>query len=99
MSEMSEKISKAEVLHVADLARLELTDMEIIRMTEQMNNILGYMETLGRLDTTDIEPTTNAIQLYNVFRPDEIKESLDREQGLSNAPRSEGVSFIVPKVI
>ncbi len=96
---MSEKISEAEVLHVADLARLELTEPEMTRMTEQMNNILSYVETLGRLDTTDIEPTTHAIQVTNVFRSDEIKDSLDRKRGLSNAPRTDGVSFIVPKVI
>ncbi len=96
---MSEKISKAEVLHVADLARLELTESEIALMTEQMNSILSYMETLGRADTADIEPTTHAIRLSNVFRPDTVKESMDRELGLSNAPRTDGISFVVPKVI
>lgn len=96
---MSEKISEGEVLHVAELARLELTDSEILLMTEQMNQILNYVETLNELNTTDIEPTTHAIQLQNVFRPDEVEESLDRELGLSNAPRSDGVHFIVPKVI
>ncbi len=96
---MSEKITPAEVQHVADLARLELTESEMVRMTEQMNQILNYMETLNQLDTLGIEPTTHAIQLQNVFRPDETRESMDRDLGLSNAPHSDGVNFIVPKVI
>ncbi len=96
---MSEKISEAEVLHVADLARLELTEGEMIRMTEQMNQILSYVETLNELETGSVEPTTHAIQLQNVFRSDQVMESLDREIGLSNAPQSDGANFIVPKVI
>lgn len=96
---MREKISETEVLRVAELARLELTEAEKTRMTEQMNQILNYMETLNELETEGIEPMTHAIQLQNVFRPDEVKESLERELGLSNAPQSDGVNFIVPKVI
>lgn len=96
---MSEKITREEVRHVANLARLDLLDAEEARMTEQMNDILGYMDKLNELDTTDIPATTHAIELRNVFRADETVPSLDRELALSNAPQSDGVSFIVPKVI
>ena len=96
---MKEKISRKEVRHVADLARLELADHEEALMTEQMNQILGYMDKLNELDTTNIPATTHAIQLQNVFRPDVENESLEREHALANAPESDGVSFIVPKVI
>jgi len=96
---MKEKISREEVRHVANLARLELAEREEIRMTEQMNRILGYMDKLNELDTANVPATTHAIQLQNVFRPDAVRESLDREQALANAPENDGVSFIVPKVI
>jgi aspartyl-tRNA(Asn)/glutamyl-tRNA(Gln) amidotransferase subunit C len=96
---MSEKISREEVRHVANLARLELTEVEEVRMTEQMNQILSYMEKLNELDTADVPAMTHAIQLHNVFRPDEVVESLNREHALMNAPQSDGVSFIVPKII
>ena len=96
---MKEKISREEVRHVATLARLELTEDEEKRMTDQMNDILTYMDKLNELDTRNIPPTTHATQLENVFRPDEVTESLDRERALANAPQSDGVHFVVPKVI
>lgn len=96
---MAEKISKDEVRHVASLARLDLSDDEEMRMTEQMNNILSYMEKLGELDTKGVSATTHAVELGNVFRPDEVTPSIERERALSNAPESDGVSFVVPKII
>ena len=96
---METKISREEVRHVANLARLDLTEQEELRMTEQMNNILSYMEKLNELDTSDISATTHAIQLENVFRQDKIICSLDRAQTLANAPESDGANFVVPKVI
>jgi len=96
---MNEKISREEVRHVADLARLELSEQEELRMTEQMNQILGYMDQLNELNTEGVSPTTHAIELRNVFREDEVRESLPREQALANAPQSDGVNFLVPKVI
>jgi len=95
---MREKITRSEVQHVAKLARLALTDQEEGLMTDQINNILSYMDKLNELDTTGIEPTTHAIQLQNVFRPDQVAPSLDRQTALGNAPRHDGVSFVVPKV-
>ncbi len=96
---MREKISREEVRHVAQLARLELLETEEVRMTEQMNQILTYMDTLNELDTEGISPTTHAIRLQNVFRQDEVCTPLDRESALANAPETDGGSFIVPKVI
>ncbi|MBP8646263.1 MAG: Asp-tRNA(Asn)/Glu-tRNA(Gln) amidotransferase subunit GatC [Syntrophobacteraceae bacterium] len=96
---MKEKISREKVRHVADLARLELSEQEELRMTEQMNRILGYMDQLNELNTEKIPPTTHAIQLQNVFREDEVQDSLPREQALANAPQTDGVNFIVPRVI
>lgn len=96
---MREKISREEVRHVAKLARLELAENEEARMTDQMNQILGYMDKLNELNTQEVSATTHAIQRQNVFRADEVRDSLERDRALSNAPESDGVSFIVPKVI
>jgi aspartyl-tRNA(Asn)/glutamyl-tRNA(Gln) amidotransferase subunit C len=96
---MSEKITREEVRHVAKLARLEQSEAEEERMTGQMNQILGYMDKLNELDTAGVAATTHAIQLHNVFRPDEVVPSLDRGESLGNAPETDGVNFVVPKVI
>jgi len=84
---------------VALLARLELSEAEEERMTGQMNSILEYMGKLNELDTKDVPPTTHAIELQNVFRPDLVQPSLDRKDSLANAPGTDGVNFVVPKVI
>ena len=96
---MDAKITRQEVRHVALLARLELSEAEEERMTGQMNGILQYMEKLNELETKDVEPTTHAIQLQNVFRPDSVQGSLDRKDSLANAPGTDGVNFVVPRVI
>ena len=96
---MSEKITREEVRHVAKLARLEQSEAEEERMTGQMNQILGYMDKLNELDTAGVSATTHAIQLQNVFRPDEANASLDRDRALANAPETDGTNFVVPKVI
>ncbi len=96
---MSAKITRDEVRHVAKLARLELSEAEEERMTGQMNGILEYMDKLNEIDTKGISATTHAIQLQNVFRPDDVRDSLERQEALTNAPETDGVNFIVPKVI
>ena len=96
---MDAKITRQEVRHVALLARLELSEAEEERMTGQMNSILEYMDKLNELETRDVEPTTHAIQLQNVFRPDSVQSSLDRKDSLANAPGTDGVNFVVPRVI
>ena len=95
---MATKITREEVRHVALLARLELSETEEDLMTGQINKILDYMDKLNELDTKDIEPTTHAILLENVFRADSIHDSLERRDALANAPETDGVNFVVPKV-
>lgn len=96
---MNSKITREEVQHVAKLARLELSESEEERMTGQMNGILEYMEKLNELDTKDVAPTTHATHLQNIFRPDQVRDSLDRKDSLANAPGNDGVNFVVPRVI
>ncbi len=94
-----EKISREEVRHVAELARLRLDPEEELAMTRHLNMILEYMDKLNEVDTSYVPPTTHAIPLENVFRPDQVRGSLDRDRALANAPQSDGANFVVPKVI
>ena len=92
-------LTKAEVEHVARLARLELTEIEKEEFTGQLNEILDFVEKLNELDTTNIEPTAHAIPVANVFRPDQVTPSLDLEGALSNAPDRVDNFFKVPKML
>ena len=93
------KITPQEVSHVADLARLHMSQEEIEAMTRQLDDILTYVAKLNELDTEAIVPTTHAISIVNAFRDDEMKPSLVREKALANAPQQNGESFVVPRVI
>jgi aspartyl-tRNA(Asn)/glutamyl-tRNA(Gln) amidotransferase subunit C len=92
-------LTKAEVEHVARLARLELSENEKEEFTGQLNEILDFVEKLNKLDTANIEPTAHAIPVANVFRPDQVVTSLDSELALANAPDRIGDFFKVPKTL
>lgn len=93
------KLTKEEVLHVAALARLHMDDARIDTFADQLGQILEYVETLDRLDTSDVAPTFHAVNTENAFREDIPAGHLDREAALANAPESDDGCFIVPKVI
>jgi aspartyl-tRNA(Asn)/glutamyl-tRNA(Gln) amidotransferase subunit C len=93
------KITREEVVHVARLARLNLDEKAIDLYTKQLGDILTYMDTLNRVDTKDVPPTSHAIFINNAFRDDEVQASIPVERALTNAPESEDGSFVVPKVI
>ena len=93
------KITKDEVLYVANLARLELDEAAIETYTDQLGNILEYIDTLNQVPTEGVPPTSHAISLTNAFREDVETGHLDRESALSNAPEKEDGSFTVPKVV
>ncbi|MFH0942106.1 MAG: Asp-tRNA(Asn)/Glu-tRNA(Gln) amidotransferase subunit GatC [Chloroflexota bacterium] len=92
-------ISRDEVLHIARLARLGLTEAEVDRFTEQLSHILENFEVLSQLDTTGIVPTTQAIPLKNVMKPDEVAPSLPAREVLANAPRKEAEYFRIRAVL
>lgn len=92
-------VTVKDVDHIARLAKLEFTDAEKERLTHEMNDILGHMETLNRLDTSAVEPLSHVIELQNVFRADELRPSLPTSEALKNAPDSTEEHFRVPKVI
>jgi aspartyl-tRNA(Asn)/glutamyl-tRNA(Gln) amidotransferase subunit C len=93
------KIIPQEVSHVAKLARLHMSQEEVEEMTRQLDDILTYVAKLNELDTEGVVPTTHTISIVNAFREDEVKPSLEREKTLVNAPRQNGESFVVPRVI
>ena len=92
-------IEREEVRKVSHLARLKLTDEEEKEFTTQLNSILEYFEQLSELDTTDVAPTTRAIEVTNVTRPDELQPFGEREALLSAAPDQDGDFFRVPKIL
>lgn len=92
-------ISKDEIIHIAKLAMLNLSDEEIARYTSDMQEILGYAEMINNLDTSDINETIAATEQANVFRKDEIKEFKTRDELLQNAPSQDEGMFRIPKVI
>lgn len=94
------RLSPAQVEHVADLARLALTEEEKELFREQLSSILGYAQRLQQLDTQAIPPTATVLPLQNVLRDDEVRPSLSREDVLANAPETaEGAYFRVPVVL
>ncbi len=89
-------IEREQVLHVARLARLELTEDEVERMTSELSGILDHIEALGALDLDGVEPTTHVVALENVLRTDRPAPSLDRAEALKGAPDHSDDSFRVP---
>ncbi len=92
-------VSIKEVEKIANLARLHISEDEKSKYTQQLNLILEYMEQLNQVDTSDVEPLSHPLELTNVFRPDEVQESLPVEEAIKNAPEISGNYFKVPKVI
>jgi aspartyl-tRNA(Asn)/glutamyl-tRNA(Gln) amidotransferase subunit C len=89
-------IDRAQVLHVARLARLRLSDEEVERMTGELSGILDHVDRIGNLDLEGVEPTSHVVELENVLRPDEPHQSLPREAALAPAPDPVEGTFRVP---
>ena len=92
-------LSREDVLHIALLARLGLTEEEVDKFREQLSNILENFQVLQRVDTTDVPPTAQSIPLQSVMRDDEVAPSLPQDEVLANAPRKEGEFFRVKAVL
>lgn len=92
-------ITLEQVHKVAHLARLALTPEEEQQFTTQLNGILEYVEQLSELPTDDVQPTTRAIEVVNVTRPDQAQLADNREELLSIAPDQEGDFFRVPQIL
>lgn len=93
------RITPEQVRHVAELARLDFDAGQVERLTGELNAILGYMEQLGGVDTSGVEPTAHVLGLRNVLRGDDPRPGLSNEEALANAPDPDRGHFAVPKII
>lgn len=93
------KLSREEVLHVALLAQVGLTEAEADRLSGQLSSILENFEILQQVDTSNVLPTAQAVPLQNVVRGDEVTSSLSQSEVLANAPRRDGGFFRVKAVL
>jgi aspartyl-tRNA(Asn)/glutamyl-tRNA(Gln) amidotransferase subunit C len=89
-------IEKDQVLHVAKLARLKLSDAEVETMAGELSGILEHVDRIAALDLEDVPPTSHVVELENVWRADEPRESLDRDVALASAPDPVDGAFRVP---
>jgi len=92
-------ITLDDAKHVARLARLWLDEPQLQKLTGQLESILEYVNQIGRVDVSDVEPMAHALPLHNVFREDVAKPGLPLEKVLMNAPQTDGPFFKVPKVL
>ena len=96
---MSESISREEVVYVARLARLDLTEEETALFATQLSSVIDHVAALRRLDTTGVKPTSHPLELVNVVRSDVVVPSLERAVVLAAAPASEDGKFKVPSIL
>jgi aspartyl-tRNA(Asn)/glutamyl-tRNA(Gln) amidotransferase subunit C len=93
------KMPLQEVEYIAGLARLRLTQDELLLFTKQLNNILDYMERLNEVDTEGMPPTSHVLHITNALREDIVEGSLGKKEAMENAPQRDRDFFLVPKVI
>jgi aspartyl-tRNA(Asn)/glutamyl-tRNA(Gln) amidotransferase subunit C len=92
-------LTRADVEKVALLARLDLTEAELATMTEQLAQIVGYVDLLSEVDTERVEPMAHAVEMTNVFASDVVEPSLPREVALATAPRHNDRGYLAPAVL
>ena len=92
-------LTREEVLHIAQLARVGLSEEDVATFQEQLSEILDHFETLKALDTEGVEPTSHPLSLESVMRPDEVRPSLPRDEVLANAPLADADAFRVRAVL
>ena len=83
------KLTKEDIKHTAELARIKLSDSEIEKYTKELGSVLGYVEILNEVDTKDVEDTAQVTNLENRLRVDKVEKSLERKEALSNAKDTE----------
>ena len=96
---MAERITRADVEHVAQLARLALTEEEIVSLTGELGAIVDYAAQVSALDTSDVPPTAHPFPVVNVFRPDEVRPGVPRDEVLAAAPEVQDNRFRVPRIL
>lgn len=92
-------LSDGDVRHVALLARLALDDDQVTHLRDDLNSILGHIDTISMLDLAGVEPTAHPLDVTNVWREDVVRPGLDRESALRNAPEAEDGAFVIPQIV
>ena len=92
-------LTRAEVEQVSLLARLQLSEDELDRLTVQLGQIVDYVRLLGELNTDDVSPMAHGVEQFNVFAADELRLGLDRDEALANAPKRDEECYRVPAVL
>lgn len=98
-TESATLLTTTEVAYVAKLARLELTDDEMERYAVQLSSVLEHVETIRRLDISDVPPMSHALPIADVLRSDEVQPSLTQAEALAGAPAAEAGRFRVPRIL
>ena len=96
---MTTGIESKDVLKVAKLAKLQLTEEEVTRLVDELSQIVGYVDQLSSVDTTNVAPLDHVLDVTDALRDDTVISSLPRESALSNAPKEDGETFLVPPVL
>ena len=96
---MADRITRADVEHVAQLARLALGEDEIVALTAELGAILDHAAQVSALDTNDVPPTAHPLPIVNVFRVDEVRPCLPRDEVLAAAPEAQDHRFQVPRIL
>ena len=96
---MSNPLTRADVIHVAKLARLALSEEEVEQFTVQLGAVLEHFASVAALDTSGVAPTSHPIPLSNVLRPDEVRPTLERDAVMAMAPAEEDGRFRVPRIL
>ncbi len=94
-----DRITLDEVRHVARLARLDLTEDELVTLVGELSALLDHVDKVRQLETGDVPPTAHPLPLVNVLRPDEVRPSLERDRALAGAPAVESERFLVPSIL
>lgn len=93
------EITRDDVIHVAKLARLSLTEDEIVKFGAQMESILEHASAVSKIDTQGVVPTSHPLKMQNVLREDVVGVSLSQDQALSGAPNAQDGRFMVPQIL
>ncbi len=96
---MSDSLTRAQVVHVAKLARLALTEAELDTMTTELRAIIGTFDAIAALDMAGVQPTAHPLALVNVLRDDVVRPGVDRAEVLACAPSAQDNRFRVPKIL
>lgn len=93
------RIDKETVKYIANLSKLKVSEDDIYRYSKDLSQVVEFAEILNEVDIEGVEPTAHVLNIQNVFRKDEVKDSFDRDLLLANAPSKAGGCYVVPKVV